>query len=99
MPIFSHFIFDPCPRFSQRKLGSASPDKSPTKISHDKHDKHQRQHSDDSDMEATLGPQHGKFEAKAPEIEDLKLRVEALQAQVTSRFTCYPVRMPFLRKF
>ena len=81
MPIFSHFLFDPCPRFSQRKLGSSSPDKSPTKISHDKH---QRQHSDDSDMEATLGPQHGKFEAKAPEIEDLKLRVEALQAQVTS---------------
>jgi hypothetical protein len=38
------------------------------------------------DMEATLGPQHGKFEAKAPEIEELKLRVEALQAQVGRRW-------------
>ena len=34
------------------------------------------------DMEASLGPQHGKFEAKSPEIEELKVRVEALQAQV-----------------
>jgi hypothetical protein len=42
----------------------------------------QRQGDDDIDMEAALGPQHGKFEAKAPEIEELKLRVEALQAQV-----------------
>jgi hypothetical protein len=33
-------------------------------------------------MEAKLGPQHGKFQAKSLEIEELKLRVEALQAQV-----------------
>jgi hypothetical protein len=38
--------------------------------------------TDDDLMEATAGPQHGKFEAKAPEIEELKLRVESLQAQV-----------------
>jgi hypothetical protein len=54
---------------------------SPTKNPNSKN--HLRQQNDDEiDMEASLGPQHGKFEAKAPEIEELKLRVEALQAQV-----------------
>ncbi len=79
--------FDAFPRFDQRKLSSASPDGSPSKTSHDKLQQRQRQNSDDdTDMEATLGPQHGKFEAKAPEIEELKLRIEALQAQVTAVF-------------
>ncbi len=80
--LFFLICFNRFARFDQRKLSGASPDGSPLK-----HSQRQRQNSDDdADMEATLGPQHGKFEAKAPEIEELKLRVEALQAQVTTFF-------------
>jgi hypothetical protein len=79
-------LSNPLSRFDQKKLGNTSPDSSPTKNSSFKNHQRQRQQSDDDvDMEATLGPQHGKFEAKAPEIEELKLRVEALQAQVGRR--------------
>jgi hypothetical protein len=72
-------------RFNQKKLSTSSPESSsPAKGS-------QRQRFDDeSDLEATLGPQHGKFQANMPEIEELKLRVEALQAQVsTSPLLCF----------
>jgi hypothetical protein len=44
--------------------------------------------TDDDYMEAAAGPQHGKFEAKLPEIEELKLRVESLQAQVHFLVAC-----------
>jgi hypothetical protein len=74
---------NPFSRFNQRKSSSSSLNRSPTKGLNEKNQQGQRQQSDDgTDMEASLGPQHGKFEAKSPEIEELKVRVEALQAQV-----------------